>query len=67
MAHSIPFSRPDLVERGYLPACKADEKTWVMPQHCLHEHFRFMPLRVQTFYSLETTIVDGKLVHPRAA
>lgn len=61
---AIPYSRAELVQKGFLPAKKADEKTWTMPLYCLQSDWKSLPLHIQVRFADEkTTMLNGVEVH----
>lgn len=60
---AIPYSRAELVQKGFLPAKKADEKTWPLPLFCLQADWKFLPLHIQVRFADEMTLLNGAEVH----
>ena len=61
---ATPYSRAELVQKGFMPPKKADEKTWPLPLFCLQSDWKFLPLHIQVrFVDEMTTMLNGDKVH----
>lgn len=61
------MSQAELVRFGYAAATKRERKDFELPEFCLHDHYRYLPLHIQVMFRDEAVAPTGvdELVHYR--